>query len=172
MAACWMAFLSDVEKPSVRTTLTYNKLGSSPNEYGQCFNLPFGMEIAGVYGWMDADGESSNIYFILRSASGTPSVEKTADIRYKPDVQGGYRSPILGVCLPPPYTYVKDTDIVIAIKPSSGTSLSSVLVKLLVPATHRVSPSRSAQVGYGVSRIKRRRIYKYKQQHRIIFCWD
>jgi len=120
--------------------------GSSPNEYGQLFNLPFPLRIHGIYGWV---GTSGDVDVVLYSAplSGSPVAEKTISLDSNSVSSTTGRQAV--VLFPTPYTYAAGNDIAVAFKP--GASSVTVYNKTLPDAAYRIVEP-FGTTGYGISR--------------------
>lgn len=129
---------------SAKTVQSFNS-GSTPDERGQLFQLPFPLKIYGAYGWVDPDADFD---FVLYSDPlGTPVAEKTVSIDANTTASATGR--YFEVLFSSPYQVAPDVPVAIVVKP--GASSSSVYFKTLNSATHRVSDPWGAG-GYGVTR--------------------
>ncbi len=132
------------EVASSFTTRTFNS-GSSPNEYGQLYSLPFPARISGVFGWIDPDADCD---FVLYSDPlGTPSAQKTVSLDANTGATSTPRR--FWALFPSYYDVAANTPIAAVFKP--GASNISAYLKTLGSATHRVTDS-SGTSSYGVSR--------------------
>lgn len=130
---------------SAITARTFNS-GSSPNEYGQLFNLPFPYTIRGVYGWVDPDNDFDAVVYSA-PLSGSPVAQLTASF---PATEMASNTPRrFEETFPSTYDVARNTDIVVGFKP--GASNISAYYKTLGNAAHRAADIWGTS-GYGVSR--------------------
>jgi len=135
-------YMSDVR--SAVGTRTWNS-GSSPNEYGQLFNMPFPYRVYGMYGWLDPDADCDVVFY--SDPLGTPVAEKTLSIDANTVSQAIGRR--IYVMFPAAYDVPANTPVAVVFKP--GGSNVSAYYKTLASATHRVTDAGGTS-SYGVSR--------------------
>lgn len=128
----------------VTTTRTFNS-GSAQAEYGQLFQMPFGMKISGLYGWADPDADFDMVLY--SDPLGTPVAERTVSIDANTCVSATGRR--ITAPFPTPYIVKPSQPIVAAFKP--GGSNISAYGKVFNDAAHRVSDAYGT-LGYGVQR--------------------
>ena len=138
-------YYSDIS--AQRTNLNFNS-GSATKEYGQLYNLPFPCKIHGLYCW-SAIGSGSDPQIILYSDPlGTPVAEKTVSI--DANTVGAAAGRRMTVLFPSPYTYTKNTDIAVVLKPTTANNIIAYS-KTFDTASHRAVEMWGTS-GYGVSR--------------------
>lgn len=138
-------WFSGSDVATAQTVRTFNS-GSSPNEYGQLYKLPFPSKIYGVYGWGDFDGDCNVILY--SDPLGTPVAEKTVSLDLNTIAATTGRR--FEERFSSPYTTTADQNIAVIFKPTSVTNVSAYF-KTLGHADHRASDPWGT-VGYGVSR--------------------
>jgi hypothetical protein len=121
----------------------------SSGEYGQLFNLPFPLKIHGLYAWMAVASSAADADLVLYSAPlSTPVAEKTVSVDSNTiTTLSGRRMTLLFAT---PYTYIANSDVAVAIKPTAGLS-ATAYYKTLASATHRVTGPFGTS-SYGVTR--------------------
>jgi hypothetical protein len=121
----------------------------STGEYGQLFNLPFPLKIHGLYTWMSVAGGTTDADMVLYSAPlSTPVAEKTVSL--DSNTISATTARRVTVLFATPYTYAANSDVAIALKPTSGTN-TTIYYKTLASAAHRVT-SPFGTGSYGVTR--------------------
>ena len=128
----------------ITTTRTWNS-GSASAEYGQLFQMPFGMKISGLYGWADPDSDFDMVLY--SDPLGTPIAERAVSIDANTCTSATGRR--ITAPFPTPYIVKPNQQIVAAYKP--GGSNISAYGKLFQNAAHRVSDAYGT-TGYGVVR--------------------
>jgi hypothetical protein len=122
--------------------------GSSPNEYGQLFSLPFPTRVIGIYGWEALNAGGDHNVVLYSNPLGTPVAERTVFI------DGDNVAALTGrkfeVMFPTPYDVSVNTPIAITLKPTTTNSVTAYY-KTLANAAHRIADHTLA-TGYGVSR--------------------
>ena len=125
-------------------TRTWNS-SSSPSEYGQLFQMPFGMKVSGLYGWADPD---ANFDMVLYSDPlGTPVAERTVFLDAHVAIGASARR--WTVLFPSPYSVKPNQPIVAAYKP--GATSISAYNKTISNAAYRITDAYGT-TGYGVQR--------------------
>jgi hypothetical protein len=136
-------FGSDVVGVAV-STRTWNS-GSAQAEYGQLFQMPFGMKVSGLYGWIDPDADFDMVLY--SDPLGTPVAEKTVSIDANTTSSAaGMRFTVM---FPTPLIVKPNQPIVAAFKP--GGSNVSAYYKTFNSAAHRIVDAYGTS-GYGVQR--------------------
>lgn len=103
------------------TTTTWNS-GSSPNEYGNFFQLPVPVK---VYGLIAAAGISGDVDFVLYSDPlGTPAAQKTVSIDLNVVASTSANEPTT-ILFASPYTTTANQPLAGIMKPTSVTNITS-----------------------------------------------
>lgn len=126
------------------TTRTWNS-GSPQAEYGQLFQMPFGMMVSGLYGWLDPDADCDMVLY--SDPLGTPVAERTVSI--DANTLGSAAGLRTAVMFPTPLIVKPNQPIVAAFKP--GGSNISTYYKTFNNAAHRITDPYGT-AGYGVQR--------------------
>jgi hypothetical protein len=129
---------------STISTRTWNS-GSAQAEYGQLFQMPFGMKVSGLYGWVDPDADFDLVLY--SDPLGTPVAEKTVSL--DANVMVGASGRRFSILFPSPYLVRPNQPIVAAFKP--GGSNISTYYKTFNDAAHRITDPYGT-AGYGVQR--------------------
>ena len=123
---------------------TWNS-GSSPSEYGQLFQMPFGMKVSGLYGWPAVTADLDMVLY--SDPLGTPVAERTVFV--DANTVGSTGAVRMTVMFDSPLIVKPNQPIVAAFKP--GGSNISAYYKTLNNAAHRITDVCGLS-GYGVQR--------------------
>ena len=126
------------------STRTWNS-GSAQAEYGQLFQMPFGMAVSGLYGWLDPDADCEMVLY--SDPLGTPVAERTVSI--DANTVGAATGMRTTVMFPTPLIVKPNQPIVVAFKP--GGSNISTYYKTFNDEAHRITDPYGT-TGYGVQR--------------------
>lgn len=124
---------------------TFNN-ASSPNEYGQLFDLPVGTKVHGIYAMVDPDADGD--FVLYADPLGTPAIVRTASLDLNTAVSANFQR--IYATFDTPYTVNRRTKIAAISKPTSGSSLS-IRYRTFADAAHRVTEIGGTK-SYGVSR--------------------
>lgn len=130
---------------TAQLTKTWNS-GSTIKEYGQLYNMPFPMNICGIYGMTTTS--SSRSYVLYSDPLGTPVAEKTVAVANTSLANGN--SNYFYEIFSSPYAVAANQSIGVVIKPTTATNVVAGY-KTLQAATHRVTDSWGTS-SYGISR--------------------
>lgn len=127
--------------------VSYNS-GSSPNEYGQLYQLPFPVKVCGLYGIVSILASGRDFDVVLYSDPlGTPVAQRTVSIDGNTVASTGafYFRELFAT----PYDIAANQPIGVVVKP--GASSVSAYSKTLNNAAHRIADLWGTS-GYGISR--------------------
>lgn len=130
---------------STMSIRTFNN-ALSPNEYGQLYQFPFPVEIAGIFAWLDPDNDFDVV--IYSDPLGTPVAEETVSVDSASVANANGH--LHNFFFASPYTLPANTPIGAVIKPSSASNIAAYY-KTMGSATHRVVDPWGLS-GYGISR--------------------
>lgn len=136
-------FASDVMATS--NTRLWNS-GSAQAEYGQLFQLPFGMKVSGLWAWV---APANDLNMVLYSDPlGTPIAEKT--IAIDANTMSAVSGRKVTVQFASPIAIRPNQPIVVSLQPGAGNI--TAYYKRLQSATHRIADPWGL-FGYGVQRV-------------------
>lgn len=118
---------------------------SSPNQYGQLFNMPFAMRVCGVYGQFAVQDLDVVLY---SDPLGSPVAERT--VSHDANTVSGTSGNFSFLPFSSPYDVSANTSVAVVMKPTTGSNINS-WYKTLNHADHRY-PEAYGVTGYGVSR--------------------